>query len=92
MSRNSYALKVLQRIRDEAHRFAITFHRDLRRKRQTDSTLLKIRGVGEKKAKAMYAKFRTLDNMKKASLEDIERVEGMDKPTAIKIFEYFHNQ
>lgn len=92
LPRNSYALKVLQRIRDEAHRFAITFHRDLRRKRQTDSTLLKINGVGEKKAKAMYAKFRTLDNMKQASLEDIQRVEGMDKPTAIKIFEYFHNQ
>lgn len=90
LPRNSYALKLLQRIRDEAHRFAITFHRNLRKKRQTTSSLLKIQGVGEKRIKLLFEKFSTLENIKNASESDLNMVEGIDCKTAKNIYNYFH--
>lgn len=92
LPRNSYALKMLQRIRDEAHRFAITFHRNLRKTRQTKSSLLKINGVGEKRIKLLYSKFSTIENIKNASIEDLNMTEGIDLKTAQNIYEYFHNE
>ncbi|MDE6189400.1 MAG: excinuclease ABC subunit UvrC [Clostridia bacterium] len=91
LSRNSYALKVLQRIRDEAHRFAITFHRQLRQKRQTHSKLLAIDGVGEKRIKALFDAFKNLENIKSASIDDLVLVNGIDRRTAENIFNHFHS-
>ena len=90
LPRNSYALKIVQRIRDEAHRFAITFHRNERKRTQTKSRLTDIAGVGEVKQKRLIQAFRTMDNIRNASVEDLLLVKGMDRPTAIAIYEHFH--
>lgn len=90
LPRNSYALKLVQRIRDEAHRFAITFHRNERKRTQTKSRLTDIAGVGEVKQKRLIQAFRTMDNIRNASVEDLLLVKGMDRPTAIAIYEHFH--
>lgn len=90
LPRNSYALKVLQRIRDEAHRFAITFHRSLRQKRQTHSKLLVIDGVGEKRVKALFDAFKNLENIKNATVEDLLLVKCIDRRTAENIYNHFH--
>lgn len=90
LPRNSYALKLVQRIRDEAHRFAITFHRNERKRTQTKSRLTDIAGVGEVKQKRLIQAFMTMDNIRNASVEDLLLVKGMDRPTAIAIYEHFH--
>ena len=90
LPRNSYALKVLQRIRDEAHRFAITFHRSLRQKRQTHSKLLAIEGVGEKRVKALFDAFKNIENIRSAAVEDLLLVKGIDRRAAENIYNYFH--
>ncbi|MGN0797556.1 MAG: excinuclease ABC subunit UvrC [Christensenellales bacterium] len=91
LPRNSYALKLVQRIRDEAHRFAITFHRNERRRTQTKSRLTDVAGVGEVKQKRLIAAFKTMDNIRNASVEDLLLVKGMDRPTAVAIYEHFHS-
>ena len=88
----SAELKMLQRIRDEAHRFAITFHRQIRTKKQTESTLDQIDGVGEKKRDALLHAFGTSENIANASIEELETVPGIHKALAIKIYEYFQNK
>lgn len=90
LPRNSYALKVLQRIRDEAHRFAITFHRSLRQKRQTHSKLLVIDGVGEKRVKALFDAFKNLENIKNATVKDLLLVKCIDRRAAENIYNHFH--
>lgn len=91
LPRSSYALKVLQRIRDEAHRFAITFHRSLRQKRQTHSKLLAIDGVGEKRVKALFDSFKNLENIRSASVKDLLLVKGIDRRAAENIYNHFHS-
>ncbi|MGN0760761.1 MAG: excinuclease ABC subunit UvrC [Christensenellales bacterium] len=90
LPRNSYALKLVQRIRDEAHRFAITFHRNERKRTQTKSILTDVAGVGEVKQKRLIEAFKTMDNIRNASVEDLLLVKGMDRPTAMAIYEHFH--
>jgi len=80
---NSQALFLLQRLRDEAHRFAITFHRKLRAKKSLSSGLDDITGVGQHKKKALLQKFGSISGIKKASLTDIATIVG--KSTAEKI-------
>ena len=92
LPRNSYALKLLQRIRDEAHRFAITFHRSQRKKRQTKSELEDIKGLGPKKIELLRESFKNIDQIKQATLEELNMVKGIDKTTAKNIYEYFHNE
>ena len=91
LPRNSYALKLLQRIRDEAHRFAITFHRSQRKKRQTHSELEDIQGLGPKKIQIIREKYKSIDLLKAATLEELNMIKGIDKTTAKNIFEHFHN-
>ena len=76
--RSDKALKILQNLRDEAHRFAITFHRSLRGKRQTKSQLDNIKGIGEKKKKALIDKFKSVNNIKQATIDDLMLVKGID--------------
>ncbi len=90
LPRDSYALRLLQRIRDEAHRFAITFHRNLRKTSQTKSTLLAIDGVGKTRVKLLFDSFKTLDNIKNASIEELTAVKGIDRRTAQSVYDAFH--
>lgn len=90
LSKDSYALKMLQRLRDEAHRFAITFHRKERVKRQTDSELLAVNGVGAATVKKLFAIFKSINNIKNATYEELSEVKGISDKVAKAIFEYFH--
>ena len=82
-------LQLLQQIRDEAHRFAITYHRRLRGKRNLESVLDHIEGIGPKRRKALYKHFGNLDAMRVAELEELESVEGMNKKVALAVYEFF---
>lgn len=82
-------LQLLQQIRDEAHRFAITYHRRLRGKRNLESVLDHIEGIGPKRRKALYKHFGNLDAMRVAELEELEMVEGMNKKAALAVYEFF---
>ena len=89
LSKRSQPLKLLQRIRDESHRFAITYHRNLRAKRY-GSSLDKISGVGPKKRKILLEHFERIDDIKNASLETLEAISGIDRRTATAVYDYFH--
>ncbi|MBR6788501.1 MAG: excinuclease ABC subunit UvrC [Clostridia bacterium] len=89
LSRDSVALKLLQRVRDEAHRFAITYHRSKRLKR-INTELIKIKGIGEKKSKLLLKAYGSLDKIKQLPLEALESTAGMDKSSALAVYEYFH--
>ena len=83
-----YSLKMLQRIRDEAHRFAITYFRKLHSKRNLQSVLTEIDGVGKVKRLALLDKFGTLDKIMNASVEELSAVDGISLALAQKIYEY----
>jgi excinuclease ABC subunit C len=76
IDRNSPALKVLQQIRDEAHRFGITFHRKLRSKAQVESALRSIKGVGEKTEQRLLLRFGSVARIASASVEDLAELVG----------------
>jgi excinuclease ABC subunit C len=87
------ALRLLQAIRDEAHRFAITFHRDLRRKRILNSLLDEIPGVGKKRKEQLLKAFGSVRNMRKYSAADIvERVPGCGETLAEQIMDYLKRE
>lgn len=88
--RASEELKLIQRIRDEAHRFAITFHRGLRNKTEFDDPIDKIKGVGRAKRTALYSQFKTLDGIKKATIDELALVKGIDRKLAILIYKNLH--
>ena len=88
--RESPALHVIQHIRDEAHRFAITYHRKRLRRRNLVSVLDNIEGIGPKRRKAIWQAFVSLDSIKNASEEELAAVEGMNRPAARRVWEFFH--
>ena len=83
LQKDSFALKLLQRIRDEAHRFAITFHRKLRFKRTLDSKLKEVKGVGDNTVKKLYAHFKSFDAICAASEEELAKVVRKDVAKAL---------
>ncbi len=87
----SAELKLLQRIRDEAHRFAITFHRQIRTQKQTHSALDDIKGLGDKKKQALLDAFENIDNIKNASIDELIIVKGIHMALAQTIFNHFHD-
>ena len=89
LSKDSDALKLIQRIRDEAHRFAITYHRKLRGKRNLVSILDHIEGIGPKRREALWKHFGSLEAIKTAEKEDLAGVAGMNKASAQKIYDFF---
>lgn len=89
--RDNFGLKLLQNVRDEAHRFAITFHKNTRNKNTLKSKLLQIDGVGEATINALYDYFKSYDNIKKASLTELNKVKGIKKNQAVAIYEFFNN-
>ncbi len=88
LPRDSQALYLVQRIRDEAHRFAITFHRSLRGKRNLASVLDDIPGVGAKRKNALLRHFGSLTKITQATAEEIAEVDGIGKALAEEIYEY----
>ncbi len=90
LERNSPALHLLQRLRDEAHRFAITYHRSLRGKNALYSRLDEIPGVGGKRKRILFDAFPTLDAMQSADEAALCALSGIDKRTAHAVYRYFH--
>jgi len=87
MPRNSEGLYLLQRVRDEAHRFAISYHRSKRSKRMTASALDSVRGLGEARRKALVTHFGSLARLRQASVEEITAVPGIGAATAAAVLE-----
>ena len=92
LPRSSGTLHLLQRIRDEAHRFAITYHRSMRAKTALYSVLQDIDGVGEKRRRALFDRFLTLDAIRSASVAELLEAEGMNRPAAERVYEFFHKE
>lgn len=90
LKKGSFSLRLIQLARDEAHRFAITFNRQLRAKGMYKGGLESIEGVGPVTRRALLSKFRTIENIKNAELSEIENIKGMNKKTAQKIYNHFH--
>lgn len=80
----------LSKMQDEVHRFAIGYHHSRRSKNTFKSSLTNIDGVGEVRAKALLKYFRTVDNISKADLEELENAPKMTKDTALAVYKYFH--
>ena len=87
--KNSLALQLLQRIRDEAHRFAITYHRSLRGKDNIRSILEDIPNIGPARRRALLKHFGSIEAIRRASFEELIQVDGMNKNAALSIMEYF---
>ncbi|NUO57994.1 MAG: excinuclease ABC subunit UvrC [Hamadaea sp.] len=92
LSRSSEGLYLLQRVRDEAHRFAITFHRQRRSKRMTTSALDEVPGLGEVRRKALLRHFGSVKKLGAASLEEIASVPGMGPRTAAAVLAALHGE
>jgi excinuclease ABC subunit C len=86
--RDAEALYLLQQIRDEAHRFAITYHRNLRSKSMVDSILDEVAGVGPGRKKALIARFGSVKKMRDASVEELSEV--VPKTVAMSLWEALH--
>lgn len=91
LERESPALHVIQHIRDEAHRFAITYHRKRLRRRNLVSVLDTITGIGPKRRQALWKAYASLETMKAASEEELAAVEGMNRAAARTLYEFFHS-
>ena len=89
LDKRDYCLQLLQRIRDEAHRFAITFFRNIHSKRSLTSVLAEIPGVGKIKRRALIEKFGTIDRIMRASTEELAQSEGIGEMLAATIKKYF---
>lgn len=89
LKRGSYSLRLIQLARDEAHRFAITFNRQLRSKGMYKGGLESIKGVGPQIRRNLLGKFRTIENIKNATLEELENTKGVSKKTALEIYNNF---
>ena len=87
LPRDSRALRLLQRIRDEAHRFALSYHHKLREKSVSKSILDSIPGIGEQRRKALIRKFGSVAGIRRASLEEIMSVSGMNQSTAQAVYD-----
>jgi excinuclease ABC subunit C len=90
LTHSSPALHLIQQIRDEAHRFAITGHRARRAKKMTSSPLLAVEGIGDKRRQALLKHFGGLQAVKKAGAEDLAKAPGISPKLAQQIYELFH--
>ncbi|WP_040791048.1 excinuclease ABC subunit UvrC [Nocardia paucivorans] len=92
LPRTSEALYLLQRVRDEAHRFAITFHRSKRSRRMTESVLDSVRGLGEARRTALVTHFGSVARLKEATIEEITEVPGIGRATARAVLEVLNGE
>ncbi|MEE1156034.1 MAG: excinuclease ABC subunit UvrC [Methanobrevibacter sp.] len=88
--KNNRALHLLQQVRDESHRFAITYHRKLRSKNISESSLDDIKGIGKKRKINLLKEFGSIENIKNASLDELINVDGMSKNSAQNVYDYYH--
>lgn len=91
LDRGDGALHMLQRIRDEAHRFAITYHRSLHMKNALLSELDQIEGIGERRKRLLFDAFVTRDEIASADVDALAAVKGMTRPAAQAVYHFFHN-
>lgn len=90
INKSGEGFRLITRIQDEAHRFAITFHRDLRSKNQVHSILDDIDGIGEARRKALMREFKSFEAIKEASVEDLKKIPSMNESVAQKVYDFFH--
>lgn len=87
---HSEGFKLITRIQDEAHRFAIEYHRSLRSKGQVKSVLDEIEGIGQVRRKALLRKFKTVENISLAELDELKNTESMNEKAAELVYDFFH--
>ncbi len=92
ISENSEAFRLLTRIQDEVHRFAISYHRSLRDQKQVRSLLDEIRGIGEVRKKELMRRFGDIDHIRAASLEELTDCPSMDALSARSVYDYFRKE
>ena len=90
IDQNSEGFRLITRIQDEAHRFAIEYHRSLRSKQQVHSVLDDIPGIGETRRKALMRRFKSLEAIRDADVEELASTESMNQLAAQKVFDFFH--
>ena len=90
MKKSSESLKVIQQLRNEAHRFGITHHRNRRSKGAIQSELSEIKGIGEKTAKELLLRFKSVKRVKELQLKDLEEIIGFSK--AKLVYEHFNKE
>lgn len=90
IDKSSELFKLITRIQDETHRFAIEYHRSLRKKRQVHSILDDIKGIGPARRRALMKHFQSIDDIKAASIEELERVPSMNKIAATAVYDFFN--
>lgn len=89
---DSYGFRLITRVRDEAHRFAVSYHRKLRRKAALQSPLLDIPGVGKEKARRLMAHFGGLNKVQEATVEELKAVKGISDALAEAIYAHYHGR
>ena len=87
---HSEAFKLITRIQDEAHRFAISFHRNLRSKAQVHSVLDDIEGIGPTRRRALMKHFKDIEGIRAASLEELTKAPSMNSNSAMSVYDFFH--
>ena len=92
ISRNSEAFKLITRVQDEAHRFAIEFHRSLRNKGQVHSILDDIEGIGATRRRALMKHFDSIEDIKNADVDRLAEVPSMDRKAAASVYDFFHKK
>ncbi len=90
IDRNSEGFRLITRIQDEAHRFAVTFHRQLRGKQQIHSILDDIPGIGEIRRKDLMRHFENIDAIKNATVEELKKLPSMNEKSANDVYRFFH--
>lgn len=90
LPRNSATLHLVQRIRDEAHRFAVSYHRNVRSRTALSSQLDQIPGIGEKRKRALFDAFLTSQAIAAASVDQINEVPGINRTVAKAVYDYYH--
>ena len=90
LPKSSPKLHLLQRIRDEAHRFAISYHRSLHQRNALLSMLDGIEGIGDTRKRALFDAFITRDAIAGASVDELAKVKGMSRPAAEAVYRFFH--
>ncbi|NLK44049.1 MAG: excinuclease ABC subunit UvrC [Tissierellia bacterium] len=92
LEEDSLGFRMIYRIQEEAHRFAISYHRSLRSKEMFKSELDDIKGIGEKRKKSLLRHFQSIEKIKKATIEELAEVEGMNKKAAEELYYHFNKK
>ena len=90
IDRQSEGFKLITRVQDEAHRFAIEFHRKLRSQGQVHSILDEIKGIGPARRKALMKHYASIDEIKNASVEELKKLPSMNEKSANEVYNFFH--